>query len=64
MNQNGPITVEPSAAGGQVEVRAERIARSSSDEAAKELLKKIEIREDVTATACPRRNARAQDVGT
>ena len=35
VNQNGPITVEPSTVGGQVEVRAERLARSSSDEAAK-----------------------------
>ena len=50
VNQNGPITVEPQPVGGQVEVRAERIARSSSDEAAKELLKKIEIREDVSST--------------
>jgi hypothetical protein len=50
VNQNGPITVEPAAAGGQVEIRAERMARSSSDEAAKELLKKIEIREDVSST--------------
>ena len=50
VNQNGPITVEPSTVGGQVEVRAERLARSSSDEAAKALLKKIEIREDVSST--------------
>jgi DUF4097 and DUF4098 domain-containing protein YvlB len=50
VNQNGSITVEPSTASGQVEIRAERTARSSTDEAAKELLKKIEIREDVSAT--------------
>jgi hypothetical protein len=50
VNQNGPITVEPSAAGGQVEIRAELMARSSSDEAAKALLKKVEIKEDVSSS--------------
>jgi hypothetical protein len=34
--------------GPGVEVRAERVARASSDEAARELLPRIEIREDIT----------------
>lgn len=41
-NVNGVINASP-ATGDQVEVRAERIAKASSDEAAQELLKKIEI---------------------
>jgi hypothetical protein len=44
VNVNGMINASP-AAGAQVEVRAERIAKASSDEAAQELLKKIEIAE-------------------
>lgn len=47
-NQNGGITVEPSEGSG-VEVRAERIAKASTDEAAKELLQQIEIQEEVSA---------------
>jgi hypothetical protein len=50
-NINGAITVEPAAAGAKVEIRAERIAKASSDEAARELLKKIEIQEDVKPDA-------------
>ena len=46
-NVNGPITIEPSPAGGAVVVRAERTARAASDERARELLKQLEIREDV-----------------
>jgi DUF4097 and DUF4098 domain-containing protein YvlB len=41
-NTNGAIEVEP-ATGSEVEVRAERIAKSHSDEAARDLLKQIEI---------------------
>jgi len=48
-NVNGSITVEPAAEGADLEVKAERIARSSTDEAARELLKKIEIHEEATA---------------
>ena len=48
-NINGGITVQPAAAGAPLEVKAERIARSSSDEAARELLKKVEIHEEATA---------------
>ena len=48
INVNGTINASP-AAGGQVEVRAERIAKASSDEAAQELLKKIEIAETASA---------------
>jgi DUF4097 and DUF4098 domain-containing protein YvlB len=42
-NTNGGITVQPAPAGASLEVKAERTARSSTDEAARELLKKIEI---------------------
>ena len=37
------------AAGDKVEVRAERIARANSDEAAKQLLQEVQIKEDVGA---------------
>jgi hypothetical protein len=46
-NVNGSVTVEPSADAQKVEVRAERIAKASSDEAARELLKQIEIHEEI-----------------
>jgi hypothetical protein len=46
-NINGTITASP-ADGNQVEVRAERIAKAGSDEAARELLKKISIEESET----------------
>ncbi|HEY7290889.1 MAG TPA: DUF4097 family beta strand repeat-containing protein [Vicinamibacterales bacterium] len=45
-NTNGRIEVE-AADGSTVEVRAERIARAATDEAAKELLPRITIKEDV-----------------
>jgi hypothetical protein len=45
-NTNGFIRVE--VGGDQVEVSAERIARAATPEAAKEMLKKIEMVEDVT----------------
>ncbi|MCL4849236.1 MAG: DUF4097 family beta strand repeat protein [Acidobacteria bacterium] len=45
-NTNGAIEVETST-DGQLHVRAERIAKAASDAAAKELLKRIEIREEV-----------------
>jgi hypothetical protein len=47
-NMNGTITAT-AADGAAVEVRAERIAKASSDEAAQEFLKKIEIVETATA---------------
>ena len=46
-NTNGTVTVEQSTAPDTVEVRAERIAKASSDEAAQSVLKQIEITEDV-----------------
>jgi DUF4097 and DUF4098 domain-containing protein YvlB len=48
ININGRITAEP-ASGSEVEVRAERSARSISDEQARDLLGKIEMREEVGA---------------
>jgi hypothetical protein len=45
INVNGEIRAE-AATSGTVHVRAERRAKASSDEAAKELLQKIEIREE------------------
>jgi DUF4097 and DUF4098 domain-containing protein YvlB len=47
-NVNGKIEVE-SSDGSKVEVRAERSARASTDEAARKLLEDSTIREDVTA---------------
>ncbi len=46
-NVNGSVTVEPSGDAQRVEVRAERTAKASSDEAAREFLKQIEIHEEV-----------------
>ncbi len=48
INVNGQITAEAST-GASVEVSAERSASASSDEAAADLLKKIEMREEVAA---------------
>ncbi|HEY6212785.1 MAG TPA: DUF4097 family beta strand repeat-containing protein [Vicinamibacterales bacterium] len=45
-NTNGRVEVEP-AEGANVEVRAERVAKASSEEAARELLPRITINEDV-----------------
>ena len=47
ININGQIEASP-ATGGQVEVRAIREARAGSEEASRELLKKSEMREEVT----------------
>ena len=47
VNTNGTITASP-ADGNQVEVRAERIVKASTDEAAREVLKQIEIAEEVS----------------
>ena len=47
-NVNGTINASPGT-GAQVEVRAERIAKAGNDEAAQELLKKIEIVEEASA---------------
>jgi hypothetical protein len=46
ININGRITAEP-ASGSQVELVAERVARASSDESAKEMLGKVDMREEV-----------------
>jgi hypothetical protein len=48
VNVNGQVQVEQ-ATGSDIEVRAERIAKASTDEAAKELLGKVEIVETKTA---------------
>ena len=47
VNVNGPIVVE-AASGPKVEIRAIRTARAGSDEDAQALLKRLEIKEDVT----------------
>lgn len=49
-NTNGSIEVDPST-DGQIHVRAERVAKAATDQAAKDLLKKIEIREAVDSVA-------------
>src|SRR5262245_52213277 len=46
-NTNGRIEVE-AVDGDKVEVKAERIARAATDEGARELLPRINIKEDVT----------------
>ena len=48
INVNGRITAEASD-GNQIELRAERSAKATSDEAAKDLLARIEMREEVGA---------------
>lgn len=48
-NVNGVVEASP-ADGGDVEVRAERIVKASTDEAARELLESIELREEVSPT--------------
>lgn len=48
-NTNGAIEVSQSS-GSTVEIRAERVAKAASEEAARDLLKQIEIREDVSAS--------------
>ena len=50
-NINGPVTVEPAKEGEQVQVRAERTARAASEEAARELLGRLEIEEEVGPAA-------------
>lgn len=50
INVNGKIDLEGTDV-NQVEVRAERIGRGSSPEAAREMLKRVEIREDVTPSS-------------
>jgi DUF4097 and DUF4098 domain-containing protein YvlB len=45
INTNGRISAEP-AEGDQVELVAERIAKASTDEAAQELMKQLDIREE------------------
>jgi DUF4097 and DUF4098 domain-containing protein YvlB len=48
-NTNGTIEVTQTS-GATVEVRAERVAKAASDEAAKDLLRQLEIREDISAS--------------
>jgi hypothetical protein len=48
INVNGRISAEP-ADGAAIEVRAERSVKATSDEAAKDLLNRIEMREEVGA---------------
>ena len=48
VNINGTINASPGDS-GQVEIRAERVAKAGNDEAARELLKKIEIVETASA---------------
>lgn len=48
INVNGRISAEPSN-GTEIEIRAERTAKAASDEAAKDLLGRIEMREEVGA---------------
>ena len=50
INTNGKISAEP-AEGDKVEVTGVRTAKASSDEAAKELLGKVEMREEVSASS-------------
>ena len=49
INVNGRISAEPSS-GTEVELAGERIAKASSDEAAQELLGKVEMREETSAS--------------
>lgn len=49
INVNGRITAEP-ASGETLELSAERIAKASSDEAAREMLGKVEMREEAGAS--------------
>jgi len=49
INVNGTIAAEPSS-GTEVELTGERIAKASSDEAARELLGKVEMREETGAS--------------
>ena len=46
-NTNGAVEVSQTT-GSTVEVRAERVAKAASEEAARDLLKQLEIREDVS----------------
>jgi hypothetical protein len=48
INVNGRITAEPTD-GNSIEIRAERTAKAATDEAAKDLLGRIEMREEVGA---------------
>jgi hypothetical protein len=50
VNVNGLVQVEPGS-GTAIEIRAERRAKASTDEAAKELLGRVEMREDVKPDA-------------
>ena len=60
INVNGRITAEATD-GTSVEVVAERTAKASTDDSAKDLLKQIEMREEVGRRPRPRRGPRAAD---
>lgn len=60
-NTNGFIRVEVGS--DQVEVHAERIARASTQDAAKEILAKIEVTEDVTADRVRLETKRPSGIG-
>lgn len=62
LNVNGKIDLEGTDA-NQVEVRAVRTGRGSSPEAAREMLKRIEIREDVTPASVRLETKRQQTSG-
>ena len=50
-NTNGTVTIEQGTDEGTVEVRAERVVKASSDEAAQAILKQLEMYEDVKPDA-------------
>ncbi len=50
-NTNGTVTIEQGTDEGTVDVRAERIVKASSDEAAQGILKQLEMHEEVTPDA-------------
>jgi hypothetical protein len=50
-NTNGMVTIEQGTDDSTVEVRAERVVKASSDEAAQAILKQLEMLEDVKADA-------------
>ena len=50
-NINGTVTIEQGTDDGTIDVRAERIVKASSDEAAQTIPKQLEMREDVKPDA-------------
>ena len=49
-NTNGAVEVTETSGATTVDVRAERVAKAASDQAAKDLLGQLEIREDISAS--------------